>query len=176
MTVTTSAHEPTASIDAASTASGVPRRLAVFGSVSAERPSRALVEPPDSAAREVLERVFAEIAAQAPVIAAPVLERAVAVSSISSDERDELIRALAAPPQEADPETDAAPAPQRSVAASNALREALSAVRRASPAIAEPILDAAVAEGLLTAAQGERIVGRLSASPAAIFRLNRARD
>ncbi|HEY1778175.1 MAG TPA: hypothetical protein VGG41_18605 [Solirubrobacteraceae bacterium] len=175
MTVTTPAHEPTASFDAASTPGGVPRRLAVFGSVSAEGPSRALVEPPDSAAREVLERVFAEIAAQAPVIAAPVLERAVAAASITSDERDELIRALAAPPEEADPDAEFAP-PQRSVAASNALREALSAVRRASPAIAEPILDAAVTEGLLTAAQEQRIVGRLSSSPAAIFRPNRVRD
>jgi hypothetical protein len=172
MTVmTTPAHEPTASF-AAAPAAAAPRRLAVFGSVSAERPSRALVETPDSAAREVLERVFAEIAAQAPVIARPVLDRALAAAAITTAERDELVRELAVPEASA----DSPPAPDRSVAASNALREALSAVRRASPGIAETILDAAVADGLLTAAQEQRIVGRLSSSPAATFRPARARD
>jgi hypothetical protein len=170
MTVTSPAPEPTASFGA--TSATAPRRLAVFGSISAERPSRTIVEAPDSAARAVLEHVFAEIAAQAPLIARPVLERAVEAAAITTAERDELLSELAAPQSSTDP----ASAHDRSVAASSALREALSAVRRASPGIAEPILDVAVADGLLTAAQEQRIVGRLSSSPAATFRPARSHD
>jgi hypothetical protein len=170
MTVTTPAPEPTASYG--EPPSSAPRRLAVFGSVSAERPSRANVEAPPSAAREVLERVFAEIAAQAPLIARPVLDRAAAAGAITASERDELLLELAEPQASRDADDGSG----RSGAVRTVLREALAAVRRASPSIAEPMLRAAVADGLVTAAQEERILTRLSASPASSFRPARGRD
>jgi hypothetical protein len=50
------------------------------------------------------------------------------------------------------------------------LREALAAVRRAAPAIATPILDDAVDQERLTAAQERRILERLRISPATALR------
>jgi hypothetical protein len=164
LTVTTPTPEPTA--NRGDLPDAAPRRLAVFGSVSAERPS-GTIEAPASPAREVLERVFAEIAEQASLIARPVLDRAAAASVITTLERDELLRELAEPQSS---HSDSTGAPGGSVAARSVLREALAAVRRASPGIAGPILHAAVADGLLSAAQEQRIIARLSASPAAAFR------
>jgi hypothetical protein len=152
--------------------SAAPRRLAVFGSVSAERPPRAPVAAPESGAREVLEQVFAAIAEQAPLIARPVLDRAAAAGEISPGERDALLRELAQP-QSSNDETGT---PASTVAGRAALREALGAVRLASPGIAQPILHAAVAEGLLTAAQEQRIIARLRTSPGAAFRPARSGD
>lgn len=169
MTVTTPAADHAA---LGAPAAAPPRRLAVFGSVSAERPSRAIVDPPASVAREVLERVYAQISAQAPQIAQPTLERAVATGALSAAERDELLRELADPQSSTEPSAR----PGRSLAARTALRAALGDVRRASPGIAQPILHAAVLDGLLTAAQEQRILSRLYASPAATFRPARGQD
>ena len=165
MTVTT--HTPEAAAgDGEDLRGAAPRRLAVFGSVSAERPSRTIVAAPESGAREVLERVFAEIAEQAPLIARPVLDSAAAAGKITATERDELLRELAEPQSS----HDSTGAPGTSAAARGVLRLALGAVRRASPGIAGPILNAAVADGLLSAAQEQRIIARLHASPATAFR------
>jgi hypothetical protein len=171
MTVTTHTTESAAG-EGDDQRAAAPRRLAVFGSVSAERPSRTIVAAPESRAREVLEQVFAAIAEQAPLIALPVLDRAVGAGDISSSERDELLRELAQPQSSGDT-TDT---PAATIAARAALREALGEVRLASPGIAQPILHDAVAEGLLTAAQEQRIIARLRTSPGAAFRPARSGD
>lgn len=141
-----------------------PRRLAVFGSVSAERPPRA-VEAPPSAAREVLERVFAEITSRAPELARPVLDAAVRAGTIDGVERDELLGELAEPWSTTDSTQS-----QSDPAALAVLREALAAVRRAAPAIAEPLLAAAVDRGELTAEQQSRILTRLRMRAAGTLR------
>jgi hypothetical protein len=163
MTVTLPPFEPTSS--RGHVPSGSPRRIAVFGSVAAERPPRS-VEAPSSSARTVLERIFAAITAQAPLIAQPILDRAVGQSTITLDERDELLRELADPQATG----EAAAATRASDAGRAVLGEAFAAIRRGAPAIAEPILTEAVAAGRLTQAQARRILDRLHSSPAAAFR------
>ena len=138
-------------------------RLAVFGSVGAERP--ALEDRlPSPAVAAVLERVYAAIAASAAVIASPIIDRAVAEGRISRVERHELRRSLA------DADLVAAHPQVVSLEARGVLREALAATRRAAPAIAAPVLAAAVAEERLTPAQEERILSRLRTSPASALR------
>jgi len=128
-------------------------RLVVFGSVAAARP------PATPAVGAVLERVYDSIAASAPAIAAPIIDRAVDEGRITRVERHELLRELR------DPGTVDFSHGARSV-----LREALAAVRRAAPAIAMPILDDAVDQERLTAAQERRILERLRISPATALR------
>jgi hypothetical protein len=134
-----------------------PRRIAVFGSVAAERPAEL---PFTQAARAVLERVLAAIAAEVPRIARPILDRAVAEGTISRDERHALLSELT------DPDRAPAEPAASSPGARGVLREALAAVRRASPQIAAPILREAVADERLTEAQERRILERLRSSPA----------
>ena len=140
------------------------RRIAVFGSVASERqpvPARdAALSPP---AHAVLERVLEEIAASAPSIARPILDRAVLEGAITRAERHAMLVRLS-DPQDRD---DAAEASQ---GARRTLREALAAVRHAAPAIARPILDEAVDDERLTPAQERRILERLGTSPARILR------
>src|SRR5579862_4324269 len=122
-------------------------RIAVFGSVAAVRPL------PTSDA--VLEAVLDAIAHEAPAVALPILDRALDEGRITPPEHRALVRELdgrGAPP---------AASPQ----ARRVLSEALAAVRRAAPRIAEPILEAAVAEQRLSAAQERRILDRLRLSP-----------
>ncbi len=161
MTVTTPPLEPTTG--PAKTSGRSPRRIAVFGSASAERAGRAAEEAPAWSARAVAERVFAQIRAQAPLIAQPIFERAVAEGTITRAERDGLARGLA------DPLTPA-PAASAGAGARVVLTEALTAIRLAAPAIAEPILHQAVADERLTPAQSRRILDRLRLSPSAAFR------
>ena len=164
MTVTTGPFEPRTGLP--ETGARAPRRIAVFGSASAERASRAAAPPPPASTRAVLERVFAQIGAQAPLIARPILDRAVAEGTITLDERDELLRELADPQAIAEQEDAKSRAGARIV-----VTEALAAIRLAAPAIAEPILRAAVAEERLTPAQSGRILERLRSSPGAAFRV-----
>jgi hypothetical protein len=166
-----SPHEPPRSEGEADP--GSPRRIAVFGSIAAERPSREPGESPGEqspadTARVVLERVFAEITAKAPRIAQPILDRALAEHSITPAERDELLRELG------DPNAPAAAAPL-SAEADGVLREALAAIRHASPAIAEPILRHAVEAECLPEAQEQRILERLRSSPTTALRARSSR-
>jgi hypothetical protein len=106
----------------------------------------------------VLELVYESIAASAPQIVSPILDRAVGAGTISRVERHELLRVISG---SAPTEDSAGAAPARAV-----LREALAAVRRAAPEIAAPILREAVGSERLTQAQEQRILERLRTSPA----------
>jgi len=139
------------------------RRIAVFGSVDAERPPRPVVATPSSTAREVLEAVYAAIAEKAPRIARPILDRAVDERAITAAQRDELLLELTG-------RHDEQPAARNGTVATELLRESLVAIRLASPAIAAPILDEAVAGGRVTAEQAGRILERLRSSPTAALR------
>jgi hypothetical protein len=140
------------------------RRIAVFGSIAAERPPSEL-EPglpgpvPSPATRAVLEHVFAAIAAQTREIAQPILDRAMADGALTRGEHDELLRELGEPSVAAPAAVAVRPV------AREVLREALAAIRAASPGIAAPILREAVASERLTAAQEQRILERLRRSP-----------
>lgn len=166
MTVTTQPLEPTPSLP--ETKARAPRRIAVFGSASAERAGRPATEAPAWSARAVAERVFAQIGAQAPLIAQPILDRAVAEGAITPHERDELLRELAYP-QAAGEEAEATT--RASVGARIVLAEAFAAIRLAAPAIAEPILRQAVADKRLAPPQSRRILERLRSSPATAYRV-----
>ena len=164
MTVTTTPLEPTP--DMRETKARAPRRIAVFGSASAERATCAAADAPVLSARAVLEHILAEISAQAPLIAQPILDRAVAEGTITLEQRDGLLRELADPGALG----DEASAAKTSAGARVVLTEVLTAIRLAAPAIAEPILREAVADERLTPAQPPRILERLRSSPAAAFR------
>ena len=141
------------------------RRIAVFGSVAAERPPAPESDETYSpAARAVLERVIEAIASSASSIAKPILDRAVADGTITRAERHSMLLELS------DPTTAGEDPPDVSQDARRTLREALAAVRRAAPAIARPILDEAVQAERLTPAQERRILERLRASPARALR------
>jgi hypothetical protein len=148
------------------TATNTPtRRVAVFGSVAAERPLPSDRDQPLSPpARAVLERVIEEIASNAPAIARPILDRAVLEGAITRAERHAMLAELG------DPEVAANSVASESHGARRTLREALAAVRRAAPAIARPILDQAVDAERLTPAQERRILERLRSSPARVLR------
>ena len=146
------------------------RRIAVFGAIAAEPP---LALPADThalspAARAVLERVLASIASSASSIAQPILDRAVEEGTITRAERHTLLRELSAQSDPDDAPDDDVPPP--SLGARRVLREALAAVRRAAPGIAQPILDEAVDAERLTPAQEKRILERLRISPSQLLR------
>jgi hypothetical protein len=141
------------------------RRIAVFGSVAAERPLASDRDDAFSpAARAVLERVIEAIASSAPAVAGPILDRAVADGAITRAERHLMLLELS------DPAASSDPAPEVSLQARGALREALAELRRAAPGIARPILDEAVDTERLTAAQERRILERLRSGPARVLR------
>jgi hypothetical protein len=148
----------------ASTASE-PTRIAVFGSV-AERPARRrtqLATPPrflSPSAAAVFERTLELITTKAPVIAAPILDRGVAVGTITRAERRELLEELSG---RADPFVSV----PRSEQAARLRHEAYAAVRRAAPKLAQPLLHEAVKTERLTAAQERRIIERLRQGPVA---------
>lgn len=133
-------------------------RIAVFGSVAAERPAVEVAGSCPPPVRAVLDRVYQSIAASAPTIVSPILDRAVGEGTISRVERHELLRVISGSSASDD---SSAAAPARAV-----LREALAAVRRAAPEIAAPILREAVGSERLTQAQEQRILQRLRTSPA----------
>jgi hypothetical protein len=146
------------------------RRIAVFGSIAAERPPSELEadDPPgllpSPATRAVLEHVFAAIAAQTRAIAQPILDRAMADGALTRGEHDELLRELGEPSVAAPAAVAVRPV------AREVLREAHAAIRAASPGIAAPILREAVASERLTAAQEQRILERLRRSPTTALR------
>ena len=153
------------------TATQVPfTRIAVFGAIAAEHELAEASEAQglSPAARAVLERVLASIASSASAIAQPILDRAVEEGTITRTERHALLRELSAP-TDSDDAPAAADAPP-SLGARRVLREALAAIRRAAPGIAQPILDEAVDAERLTPAQEKRILERLRISPAQVLR------
>ena len=137
-------------------------RVAVFGSVAAARPLVAGEHATPTPVRAVLELVLESITRRTPVIAEPILDRAVADGRITRFERHALLRELRDP-------VGARGGAGSSVPARQVLREVLAAVRRAAPAIAEPILDEALDSERLTAAQHQRVLDRLRTSPAAVL-------
>jgi len=144
------------------------RRIAVFGSVAAERPPAADRDETFSpAARAVLELVVEAVASNAQSIAAPILDRAVAAGTITRAERHAMLVELS------DPEASDEQPALVSQDASRTLREALTAIGRAAPAIAQPILDEAVDAERLTPAQELRILERLRSSPSRVLRRTR---
>jgi hypothetical protein len=104
------------------------------------------------AASAVLERVRALLAAKAPAIGRPMLDRALAAGTITDSERSELLEELSGAP--------AAHASQRAAVA-RLHAEILAAVGRAAPTLAEPLLKDAVSTERLTTAQEGRILARL---------------
>ena len=108
-----------------------PTRIAVFGSVAAERPLDGGEPGTPAPVRAVLERVLESIAGRAPAIAEPILDRAVADGRITRFERHALLRELGHP----DGVGGGAAA---SVPARQVLREVLAAVRRAAPTRPRP--------------------------------------
>jgi hypothetical protein len=148
---------------AASLTPTLPRRVAVFGNAAAPQRPHATVSP---AANAALERVFSAITDEAPEIAKPILDRALGAGAITPAEHAELRRELGDPTAPPEP----AIAPVASVGAQRVLRQVFAAIRLASPAIAEPILDAAVAERAITPAQRHRVLERLRTSPARLLR------
>jgi hypothetical protein len=146
-------------------------RIAVFGAIA---PEHSLAEAAETqalspAARAVLERVLASIASSASAIAQPLLDRAVEEGTITRAERHALLRELSAPTDLDDGGAAAAAAPP-SLGARRVLREALAAIRRAAPGIAQPILDEAVDAERLTPAQERRILERLRIGPSVLRR------
>ena len=146
-------------------------RIAVFGAVAREPAlaEAAAAQALSPAARAVLERVLASIASSASAIARPILDRAVEEGTITRTERHALLRELSAP-RDPDDAPAAAVTPPPSLGARRVLREALAAIRRAAPAIAQPILDEAVDAERLTPAQERRILERLRISPSQVLR------
>jgi len=145
-----------------------PNRVAVFGSISAhdgadERPLARVPTPaqasgprrpaqPSPAASAVLERVRALLAAKAPGIARPILDRALAAGTITDGERSDLLEELSGSP---------VAHPSHRAAVARLHEEILAAVGRAAPTLAEPLLKDAVSSERLTAAQEGRILERL---------------
>jgi hypothetical protein len=105
---------------------------------------------PDTAA--VVDRARELIAARSPEIASPLLDQALAAGAITEAERVELLHELVGVP-------DSGWA--LSVAAQRLRRQVRAAIARAAPALARPLLDAAVADERLTPAQEGRILRRL---------------
>ncbi|HEX2703429.1 MAG TPA: hypothetical protein VHM72_08360 [Solirubrobacteraceae bacterium] len=141
-----------------------PTRIAVFGSVAAPpepiaRPAKPAEDsgqgrlPP--AATAVLERIRVLLAANAPGIARPILDRALAAGTITATECSYLLGEFSGAPP--------APAPARA-AVVRLHQEILAAVRRAAPTLAKPLLKEAVASERLTAAQERRIIEQLRLS------------
>lgn len=142
-----------------SVASGGPTRIAVFGSLAAAprrvRAARSRVPrflSPSAAA--VFERSLELVAAKAPDIARPILDRAVAAGTITGAERRELLGELAGSRR-----APSGPPPRAELA--RLQHEVSAAVRRAAPGLAQPLLSAAVASERLTRVQEQRIVERL---------------
>jgi hypothetical protein len=146
-------------------------RIAVFGAIAPEPPLAEAAEAQalSPAARAVLERVLASIASSASAIAQPILDLAVEEGTITRTERHALLHELSAS-SDPDDTPAAAVTPPPSLGARRVLREALAAIRRAAPGIAQPILDEAVDAERLTPAQEKRILERLRISPSQVLR------
>ncbi len=129
-----------------------PTKIAVFAT---SEPAASPAGPPalhaDPAA--VLVRARELIAARSPGIAVPILDRALAAGTITQAERAALLRELvgAGGPQQG----------QLSLAAQRLRAQVAAAIARATPGIARPLLDEAVASRRLTASQRMRITHHL---------------
>jgi hypothetical protein len=103
----------------------------------------------------VRRRIFEAIRSQAPAIAAPRLDRAVAAGTITVAQREEFLARL----EQADRRRSPVPEQthdQRLLAAS-----VFDAIRSEAPAIAEPLIEQALAEGSISPGEAEQITDRL---------------
>jgi hypothetical protein len=145
-----------------SVASPGPTRVAVFGSVAEPslrtRVARSAPRFLSPSAAAVFERTLELVAAKAPGIARPILDRAVAAGRITGAERRELLAGLGGGANAR------ASLPPRAELA-RLQHEVSAAVRRAAPGLAQPLLREAVASERLTRVQERRIVERLRQSP-----------
>jgi hypothetical protein len=104
----------------------------------------------------VRKRIFEAIRDEAPLIAKPDLERAVAAGIITARQRDEFLARLERAESAGAPATELTH-DQRRVAAT-----VFDAIRTKAPVIAEPLLAEAVADGSIDRDEAERIKRRLS--------------
>jgi hypothetical protein len=145
-----------------SVASPGPTRVAVFGSIAEPslrtRVARSAPRFLSPSAAAVFERTLELVAAKAPGIARPILDRAVAAGRITGAERRELLAGLSGGANAR------ASLPPRAELA-RLQHEVSAAVRRAAPGLAQPLLREAVASERLTRVQERRIVERLRQTP-----------
>jgi hypothetical protein len=134
----------------------------VFGSPVATH-ERAAVSPH----RDLFQAVLDAIAAAASAIAAPILDDALRRGRVDHEQHDSLVGALR------DPRVASTPAGAEECLV---LREAHAAIRRAAPAIATPLLDAAVARGELRSDERDRVLDRLAHSPSVVLGRERMLD
>lgn len=109
-----------------------------------------------TASAAVRRRIFEAIRSEAPAIAAPRLDRAVAAGTITPAQRQEFLARLEhARPRHVHPVPEQTH-DQRLLAAS-----VFDAIRSEAPAIAEPLLEQALAEGSISPGEADRITNRL---------------
>lgn len=106
----------------------------------------------------VAMRIFDAIRSEAPAIAAPALDRAVADGTISATQRERFLARLEQPDRSAQP----APVPELTHDQRRVSATVFDAIRSQAPAIAQPLLDEAIADGTITPSDADRIRSRLS--------------
>ncbi|HEX2016330.1 MAG TPA: hypothetical protein VGN69_06515 [Solirubrobacteraceae bacterium] len=114
---------------------------------------------PSSASRSVFSQIVTAISQQAPIIAQPVLARAVAAGTLTQAQADTIAAALshAGNLDDLRHQLERASAAQRRV-----LQDVLAAVGAQAPTIAQPILATAVSSGVLTQAQADKLASLLT--------------
>ncbi len=137
-----------------------------------QRPPSRRVDPLPAGELALLGAVFSALAAAAPGIARPILSRGVADGTITQAQEDRFLAGLASVKaaeeggQTAGAGQPAAPAAAPPGPAAHALfQRALAAIRAALPAIAAPMVDAAVADGAISETQAARLRGRFLEGP-----------
>ncbi len=121
----------------------------------------------------LLGRVFGALSAAAPAIAAPILARGVGDGTITQAEEDGFLARLASVkggdgggrPTAGAGQAAAPAAAPRSPAAQALFQEVFAAIRADLPALAEPMVAAAVTDGTITEAQAVRLRGRFDRGP-----------
>jgi hypothetical protein len=131
---------------------------------SAHRPARAArrADPIPAGELALLGLVFASLAAAAPAIARPLLDRGVAGQTITQAEADAFVARLAA--VDATPAADSAAgvAPSTPTPAAIALFQSVfNAIRAQLPLVAKPLVRDALAAGTIDQAQADRIDQRM---------------
>ena len=131
---------------------------------------RAIKLPPGELA--LLDRVFGALSAAAPAIAAPILVRGVGDGTITQAQEGHFLARLASVKggdgggPTAGAGQAAAPAAAPSSPAAQALyQRVFAAIRTELPALAEPMVTAALADGSITEAQAVRLRGRFDEGP-----------
>jgi hypothetical protein len=119
-----------------------------------------------AAERGVLQQVAQAEAAQAPGIAKPILDSAVAAGTITQTQEDNFLQRLGRVrgPGEARPQRTTPPTPP-SAAQIAVFKQVAAAIGARLPGIAKPILDKAVGDGTITAAQEKQLLNFFTAGP-----------